>query len=112
MSRHLVRMQISRHIHEYLIDAIDVYILWSNIFQVGLIDFGAYLNIMSHTGWGDDKIHTTGFLIHFEQSRTPTYAVCLQRRRDSQTDGFLRPAFISHDEVCGQGVKPPVHALH
>ena len=78
MRRHFITAQIGRHIHEHLIDAIDVNIFWSNVFQVSLIDLGTYLNIMSHAGWGNDKLHATRFLIHLEQSRTSAYAVCFQ----------------------------------
>lgn len=31
---------------------------------------------------------------------------------DRQTDGFPRPAFIRHHQVCGQGIQAALNVLH
>ena len=44
----IVGVQIVGHIHEYLIDAVWIDVLWSEILQVHLIDPGAVFNIERH----------------------------------------------------------------
>ena len=56
VSSHLISTQIGRHIHEHLIDTIDMYIFRSNIFQVSLIDLGTHLYVVCHAGWGSDIV--------------------------------------------------------
>ena len=46
----LVGFQISRHIHEYLVDGIDMDILLCYIFQINVINPGAVLHIELHPG--------------------------------------------------------------
>ena len=117
-------------------------ILWSNVFQVGLIDLGAHLYVVSHTWRCSDivefetwigfqfrvivgfachpppgrslalVVHLAHSLNHLEQSRTSSDAISFERRRNSQADGFLRPAYICYHEIGGQRVKPSVHTLH
>ena len=54
----------------------------------------------------------TAMMMALKYSIRPKPKGCFQRRGNSQTDGFLRPRNISHDEIGGQRVKPPVHTLH
>ena len=47
-----------------------------------------------------------------EEARPSADAVLLERRRDGQTDGLLRAAQISHNEIGGERIEPAVHTLH
>ena len=47
-----------------------------------------------------------------EVGYTSSDAISFERRRNSQADGFLRPAYICYHEIGGQRVKPSVHTLH
>ena len=57
-------------------------------------------------------IHLAHTLHHFEQSRTASDAVCLERWRDGETYRLFRAALVGHDKVGGQRVEPTVHTLY
>ena len=51
---HLICTQISAHIHEHLIDRIDMDILGSHILQIDLIDLLAVCHVKRHARLRDD----------------------------------------------------------
>ena len=110
----LVSSQIVGNVHKDLVYAIDMNILRRDVLQIDTVDFAAYLDVLRHTGHSDNEVHVclACFLIHLEQSSTPGDAVCLQRRRDSQTDGFLGSALIGHNQSCGKRIKSSLHTFN
>ena len=142
MRRHLVGVQIGRHIHKHLIDAINMDVLWSHILQICLIDLFAHFDIVSHPWWSHDVVqlpvgmcfqfyvvrrlarempsriasplvvHLLHPLDHLEQPCPSTNAIGFHRRGHGQADGLVRPAFISHYQVRGQWIQSSGHALH
>ena len=51
-------------------------------------------------------------LHHLKEPGPPGNAVGFQGGGHCQAYGFLRPAGIGYHEMGGQGVQPPLHALH
>ena len=49
---------------------------------------------------------------HFEETGPAGDAEGLQRRRDRQADGLVRPAFVSHHQAGIQRIQPPFHTFH
>ena len=142
VSRHLVTFQISRYVHEHFVNAIDMNILGGNIFQVSLINLTAHLHVVCHAWRSRNivqfpvrmslqfriikgfprkmpislalavVVHLPDTLHHLEQTGTTAYAVGFQRRRHRQADCLLRAACVSHHEIGGQRIEPPVHTLY
>ena len=52
--------QVRGHIHEHLVNGIDMDILRGHIFQINLINFGAVFHIMGHSGRRHNIIHRQG----------------------------------------------------
>lgn len=51
-------MEVVCHIHEHLINAVHMDILWSKIFQIDMIDSDTIIDIESHSRRCYDKIDT------------------------------------------------------
>ena len=69
MCRELVSIQVVRHVHEHLVDGVDYDVLRRDILEVDLIDAGAVLHVIRHSGRRNDKVN--------RQRR-----VCLQLREE------------------------------
>ncbi len=52
-----VEREIIRHIHECLVDGVDVDVLFGYIFQINFIDVGGDIHIFLHTGRSHDIFH-------------------------------------------------------
>ena len=59
--------------------------------------------------FGIDRLHLG---IHIKKTGPPGYSVCFQGRRNSQTDGLLRPAFIRNHQMCLERIQTALHTLH
>ena len=57
MCRELVGVQVVRHVHEHLVNGIDHNVLRRDVLEVDLIDAGAVLHVIRHSGRRNDKVN-------------------------------------------------------
>ena len=57
------------------------------------------------------RIDLLNTLKHFKKPRPAGNAICFQGRRNSQTDRFLRPAFIRNHQIGGQRIELALNAF-
>ena len=86
MCRHPVCVKVSRHVHKDLVDGINVNILWSDVFQVYLIDTCAVFNVFCHARRGSNVVNFPIF-VHFE-------FLVLPRLSRQATERALVPSLI------------------
>ena len=75
-------------------------------FGISLDRSGAYASVQA---FPIDLFHS---LDHFKKPGTSRNFLRFQGRRNSQTYGFLRPAFIRYDEIGGQRIQMAFDAFH
>ena len=86
MCRHPVCVKVSRHVHKDLVDGINVNILWSDVFQVYLIDTCAVFNVFGHARRGSNVVNFPIF-VNFE-------FLVLPRLSRQATERALVPSLI------------------
>ena len=136
VSGHPVVLQIRCHVHEHLVNRIDMDVLRGDITEIDFVYPCAVLDVVRHarlchqivhgqfpvrvqflfgvrfSGASSLPVHLTHPLHHLEQSWSASDAVAFQRGRYGQTDGLLRPRRIGHDQAGVERVKSPFHTFH
>ena len=97
-----VKRKIVGHVHESLVDGIDMDIFFGDIFQVNSVDIRGNVHIFLHTGRRYDIIHR---FRNFKDAAAVFDAKPFHGGGDGQTDGFFCPCGIGYDQIRGHGVK-------
>ena len=104
-----VEREIIRHIHESLVDGVDMDVRFGNIFQVDGINIRGDIHISLHTGRRHDIFY--GFR-NFKNAAAVFDSQRFHGGGDGKADGFFRPRRVCHDQIGGHGVQTPLHAFH
>ena len=106
---HLIHPQILCHIHEHLVDTVDMDIFLRNVLQIDSIDLRRIVDIELHPRRRHDIIDSRRDLEH---SAPAGNSQRFHGRRHGKADRLLRALRIRDHEIRGQRVKPPLSALH
>ena len=58
LRRHAIGVQIGGYIQKYLVNGVDMHVLWGDIFQIHVIDAGAERNIVGHLWRGHQVVQS------------------------------------------------------
>ena len=103
-----VEREVVSHVHEDLVDGVDVDVLRREVLEVDAVDVGGALHVERHARRRHDVVEILGDLEH---AAAVAHAERLHRRRDGQADGLFAALGIGDHEARGHGVEAALDAL-
>ena len=106
---HPVKSQIICHIHKYLVNGIDMYVVLIYIFKVDFVNIRRIVDVKLHSGPCLDVVYTLGDFKDSAPARHPQFLHCRGNRKAYGLIGSLR---VGYHKVGCERVKPSLGTLH